>query len=82
MLLTDSQRKWVDMLKEAAKRKAPVQAIRPQVSLIEMITGYLLVPRALGHEVQNAKRIIFCFLYCFALLLFFYVISLAIIFLI
>ncbi|KXJ05965.1 Sodium channel protein 1 brain [Exaiptasia diaphana] len=30
MLLTDSQRKWVDMLKEAAKRKAPVQAIRPQ----------------------------------------------------
>jgi len=31
MLLTDSQRKWVDMLKEAAKRKAPVQALRPQV---------------------------------------------------
>lgn len=31
MLLTDSQRKWVDMLKDAAKRKSPSQAMRPQV---------------------------------------------------
>jgi hypothetical protein len=32
MLLTENQRKWVDMLKDAAKRKAPAQALRPQVT--------------------------------------------------
>lgn len=32
MLLTDSQRKWVTFLKEAARKKPPTTQIRPQVS--------------------------------------------------
>ena len=31
MLLTDKQRKWVNFLKEAAKKKPPNRQIRPQV---------------------------------------------------
>ena len=31
MLLTDTQRKWVNMLKEAARKKPPARRIRPQV---------------------------------------------------
>ena len=32
MLLTDTQRKWVTFLKEAAKKKPPTRQIRPKVS--------------------------------------------------
>ena len=31
MLLTDSQRKWVSFLKEAARKKPPTKEIRPEV---------------------------------------------------
>lgn len=31
MLLTDAQRKWVDILKESAKSKPPDNSIKPQV---------------------------------------------------
>lgn len=31
MLLTDAQRKWVDILKESAKKKPPDHSIRPEV---------------------------------------------------
>lgn len=31
MLLTDAQRKWVDILKESAKKKPPDNSIRPKV---------------------------------------------------
>lgn len=31
MLLTDAQRKWVDILKESAKKKPPDHSIRPKV---------------------------------------------------
>ena len=32
MLLTDTQRKWVNFLKEAARKKPPSRQMRPQVS--------------------------------------------------
>ena len=32
MLLTDAQRKWVNFLKEAARKKPPSRQMRPQVS--------------------------------------------------
>ena len=31
MLLTDAQRKWVDILKESARKKPPDHSIRPKV---------------------------------------------------
>ena len=34
MLLTDAQRKWVDILKESAKKKPPDHSIRPKVRLL------------------------------------------------
>lgn len=33
MLLTDAQRKWVDILKESAKKKPPDHSIRPEVCM-------------------------------------------------
>ena len=32
MLLTETQRKWVNFLKEAAKKKPPAKGLRPKVS--------------------------------------------------
>ena len=34
MLLTDAQRKWVDILKESAKKKQFDHSIRPEVGYI------------------------------------------------
>ena len=35
MLLTESQRKWVSFLKEAARKKPPTKDIRPEVLVNE-----------------------------------------------
>ena len=39
MLLTESQRKWVSFLKEAARKKPPTKEIRPEVlvSAVELV---------------------------------------------
>ncbi|PFX17439.1 Sodium channel protein type 4 subunit alpha B [Stylophora pistillata] len=37
MLLTDAQRKWVDILKESAKRKPPDNSIRPQSKILQLL---------------------------------------------
>ncbi|XP_068683446.1 sodium channel protein 1 brain-like [Montipora foliosa] len=37
MLLTDAQRKWVDILKESAKKKPPDHSIRPQNKILSRI---------------------------------------------
>lgn len=36
MLLTDTQRKWVTFLKEAARKKPPTRQIRPKVSILHL----------------------------------------------
>ena len=40
MLLTESQRKWVNFLKEAARKKPPTKDIRPEV----LVNAAELVP--------------------------------------
>ena len=40
MLLTESQRKWVSFLKEAARKKPPAKEIRPEV----LVNAAELVP--------------------------------------
>ncbi|XP_031569259.1 sodium channel protein 60E-like, partial [Actinia tenebrosa] len=63
MLLTDSQRKWVDMLKDAAKRKAPSQAMRPQDCLcgilFDIITGTAFEITLLGLIICNMLIMMF-----------------------
>ena len=34
MLLTETQRKWVNILKEAAKKKPPAPGLKPKVSYV------------------------------------------------
>ena len=45
MLLTDAQRKWVDILKESAKKKPPDHSIRPKVRLLFVVITIILTPR-------------------------------------
>ena len=41
MLLTDTQRKWVSFLKEAARKKPPTRQIRPKVSILCVVFIYV-----------------------------------------
>lgn len=42
MFLTETQRKWVNFLKEAAKKKPPAKGLRPKVGM-EVFSNYMFL---------------------------------------
>ena len=52
MLLTDTQRKWVTFLKEAAKKKPPTRKIRPKVSDVSPLNFALFLSSENHDSVQ------------------------------
>ena len=58
MLLTDSQRKWVSFLKEAARKKPPTKEIRPEVlaTTVALCSRQLhLCKRVMGELLMSVK---------------------------
>lgn len=43
MFLTETQRKWVNFLKEAAKKKPPAKGLRPKVNMKVLNINLVLV---------------------------------------
>lgn len=43
MFLTETQRKWVNFLKEAAKKKPPTKGLRPKVNMKVLNINLVLV---------------------------------------
>ena len=55
MLLTDTQRKWVTFLKEAARKKPPTRQIRPKVSIVSPLNIALFLPFE-NHDSVKLRR--------------------------
>ena len=58
MLLTESQRKWVSFLKEAARKKPPTKEIRPEVlvNAVELVADKFI--KVMGELFMSVKTIV------------------------
>ena len=57
MLLTDSQRKWVSFLKEAARKKPPSKEIRPEVlaTTVRHVLDNFIYIKVMGELLMSVK---------------------------